>query len=211
AESDVALVLDDALPLDVRFDVQVQTRDDIVVDNNYGRFTAGGAVKLLGTMDSPGLSGRLTLREGGELYLSGLTYRIERGVVDFANPTRIEPILDLAAETRTRGERIRIEASGTPETLDVALSAPDADVPPSQADLASLLVSGRSIEELSGQAAGEQALGLLSADLLGVVGRGVGLDALRFDRDLMIEEGVTTGEIDLAGETDPVSRLTLAK
>src|SRR5690606_39231801 len=48
-------------------------------------------------------------------------------------------------------------------------------------------------------------------DLLGVVGRGVGLDALRLDRDLLIDEGVSTGEIDLAAETDPVSRLTLAK
>lgn len=200
-----------ASPFDVRLDVQVRTREDLVVDNNYGRFSAGGAVRVIGSLDQPALSGRITVLEGGELYLGGLTYRVERGAVDFANPSRIEPILDLAAETRTRGERIRIEASGTPDTLEVTLSAPDADVPPSQAELASLLVSGRTLDDLSGAAAGEQALGLLSADLLGVVGRGVGLDALRLDRDLLVDDRASTGDVDIAAETDPVARLTLAK
>lgn len=205
------LALESAVPLDVRFDVQIRTRDDVVVDNNYGRFSAGGAVRLLGSLDSPALSGRITLREGGEVYVGGLTYRIERGVVDFANPSRIEPILDVAAETRTRGQRVRVEASGTPDTLDVSLSAPDADTPPSQADLASLLVSGHALDDLSGLAAGEQALGLLSADLLGVIGRGVGLDAFRLDRELLIDDQLGSGEIDVAAETDPVARLTVAK
>ena len=198
-------------PLDVRFDVQVQTRDALRIDNNYGRLSADAALRLIGTLDQPALSGRVTVAEGGELYLGGLTYRVERGAVDFANPQRIEPIVDLAAETRTRGERIRIEASGTPDTLDVTLSAPDAATPLSQAELASLLVSGRTLDDLSGTAAGEQALGLLSADLLGVVGRGVGLDALRLDRDLLLDDRATTGDVDVAAETDPVARLTLAK
>ncbi len=201
----------EASSMDVRFDVQVRTREDLLVDNNYGRFAAGGAVRVIGTLDEPALSGRITIAEGGELYLGGLTYRVERGAVDFANPSRIEPSVDLAAETRARGERIRIEASGTPETLEVTLSAPDADVAPSQAELASLLVSGRTLDDLSGAAAGEQALGLLSADLLGVVGRGVGLDALRLDRDLLIDDRTRTGDADIAAETDPVARLTLAK
>lgn len=196
---------------DVRFDVQVQTRDALRVDNNYGRLSAEAALRLIGTLDRPALSGRVTLAEGGELYLGGLTYRVERGAVDFANPQRIEPIVDLAAETRTRGERIRIEASGTPDTLDVTLSAPDASTPLSQAELASLLVSGRTLDDLSGTAAGEQALGLLSADLLGVVGRGIGLDALRLDRDLLLDDRASTGDVDVAAETDPVARLTLAK
>ncbi len=196
---------------DIRFGIDVETREPVIVDNNYGRFSVGGAVRLTGSLATPVLSGRLSVEEGGELYLGGLTYRVERGAVDFANPARIEPIVDLAAETRASGERIRIEASGSVEQLEVTLSAPDAGQPLSQAELASLLVSGRGLDDLSGTAAGEQLLTLISADLFGVIGRGVGLDALRLERDLMLDDRAGTGEADVAAETDPVARLTLVK
>lgn len=196
---------------DVRFGIDVETRDDLLIDNNYGRFAVGGSVRLTGTLAEPALAGRLTVEEGGELYLGGLTYRVERGAVDFANPTRIDPIVDLAAETRVSGERIRIEATGSADELEVTLSAPDASQPLSQAELASLLASGRGLDDLSGTAAGEQLLTLLSADLFGVIGRGVGLDALRLDRDLLLDDRGGAGEVDVAAETDPVARLTLVK
>ncbi len=203
--------LDGSAGADIRFGIDVETRDDVVVDNNYGRFAVGGNVRLTGSPAAPVLSGRLTLEEGGELYIGGLTYRVERGAIDFANAARIEPIVDLAAETRASGERIRIEASGSVEQLEVTLSAPDASQPLSQAELASLLVSGRGLDDLSGTAAGEQLLTLISADLFGVIGRGVGLDALRLERDLMLDDRASAGEVDVAAETDPVARLTLVK
>lgn len=196
---------------DVRFGIDVESRDEILIDNNYGRLAASVSVRLLGTLESPALSGRVTVREGGELYLAGLTYRVERGAIDFANPARIEPIVDLAAETRAAGERIRIEATGTPDALEVTLSAPESSEPLSQAELASLLVSGRGLDDLSGTAAGEQVLALLSADVFGLIGRGVGLDAIRLDRDLLLDERAGSGEVDVAAETDPVARLTLVK
>ena len=50
----------------LRLDISVSTEDDLVVDNNYGRFQAGADVRLQGTVGRPGVTGRAELREGGD-------------------------------------------------------------------------------------------------------------------------------------------------
>ena len=55
----------------VRLDIALSTEDDMVVDNNYGRFEAGANVRLQGTVGRPGVTGRADLREGGEMFVLG--------------------------------------------------------------------------------------------------------------------------------------------
>ena len=49
----------------------VATQEDLRVDNNYARLEAAAAIRVMGTADEPALGGRVTLREGGEVYLAG--------------------------------------------------------------------------------------------------------------------------------------------
>ncbi|MBI1874134.1 MAG: translocation/assembly module TamB domain-containing protein, partial [Acidobacteria bacterium] len=193
----------------VGLDVRVVTDADLQVDNNYGRFDLGGDLRAAGSIGGPRLVGRVEMREGGQIFLGGIVYLIDRGSIDFSNQAEIEPDLDISARTHVAGHEITLTISGTPDRLTTNLTADDSSL--AKADIISLLLTGRPYSEVTSQQAsesGQQLLGLLSGEVLGVAGRAVGLDTLRFERGI----GGDLGDLgDIASETDPAARLTLAK
>ena len=198
----------DRLALDFR----LVTDEDIVVDNNVGRFELGADLRAIGTAALPALSGRAELREGGQLFVGRNVYTITSGTIDFANPVVIEPNLNLELSTRAGGVDIEVTIAGTPETLSVDLQAPSAPDPLGQADLTALLVTGRTLDQLStddAAAIGAQVLGNFSADLLGFAGRAIGLDTLRIG-GVQTSGTLASSEV-LTTELDPTSRLTFGK
>jgi outer membrane protein assembly factor BamA/autotransporter translocation and assembly factor TamB len=189
-------------------DVSVITDEDIVIDNNVARAQLGADLRLINVASSPALSGRAELREGGQLFLGTHTYFVESGTIDFANPSRIEPNLGIEATTRVSGVDIDVSITGPPDTLMTELTSsshPDLG----QADLTSLLLTGRRMDQLTEEQAatvGAQVLGNLAGDVLGFAGRAVGLDTLRVGA-----EANPRDPADLASETDPTSRVTFGK
>ena len=193
-------------------DVRLVTDEDLVVNNNVARVEMGGDLRVIGTAAAPSLSGRVEIRDGGQLYLGRNVYRLEEpGTVDFSNPVLIEPALNITATTRAGGEEIQVKLTGTPDTLAPELSSPS-NPSLGQADLAALLLTGRTLDRLpDDQAAviGAELLSNLSGDVLGFAGRAVGLDVLRLG-------GVATASArrdpsDVATEVDPTTRLTFGK
>lgn len=197
----------DALALDIR----VVTDEDVSVDNNYGRFQLGADLRVIGTAAAPALSGRAELREGGRLFVGRNVYAVTFGAIDFANPVAIEPNLNVAATTRAGGEDIEVTITGPAETPSVTLrSSSNPDL--GQAEVASLLLTGRPLEDLApGDAAfvGTQVLGNFSAEVLGFASRAVGLDTLRLGG----VEGQTLrrDQSEVATELDPTTRVTFGK
>jgi outer membrane protein assembly factor BamA/autotransporter translocation and assembly factor TamB len=192
-------------------DVRLVTDEDIIVDNNYGRFQLGGDVRVIGTAAAPALSGRAELREGGRLFIGRNVYAINFGTIDFSNPVAIEPVLNVEAATRAGGEDIEVTISGPAENPTVDLrSSSNPDL--GQAELASLLLTGRRLEDLApGDAAfvGTQVLGNFSGEVLGFASRAVGLDTLRLggvDTNTSRRESTA-----VAAELDPTTRLTFGK
>lgn len=194
----------------LELEVAVASRQDLVVDNNYGRMEIGLDVRLVGTAARPSVVGRATIREGGVLFLGGRTYQVERGSIDFTNPLAIVPDLDLSARTSISGYDVTLEIAGTPETVKAELSSTPAL---SQSDIASLLVTGRRTDQVGGagtEIAREQVLGYLSGETLGFAARAVGLDTLRFERGFGAEDLQSDPSL-IAGDVDPAARLTIAK
>ena len=194
----------------VRLNVRVLTRDEIVVNNNYGAGSFAVDTRLGGTVGRPGVTGRLTIGDGGQLFLGGNTFEIERGTVDLVDPDAITPQLDVTARTRVGDQEITITLEGTADTLTTTMRSSDG-LP--ESDIVSLLLTGRTLDEVGrapGAVARDQALGLVSGQVLGVAGRSVGLDTVRLDR------GSTQGDVRfdsslVAGDTNPGTRLTVAK
>ena len=198
--------------------VAVVSADDLIVDNNYGRMDLGVDVRLVGTAARPAIVGRASIREGGTLFLGGRSYLIERGVIDFTDARAIVPELDLLARTRVRGPDesgqgieydINLELTGTPDTLEVTLSS---DPSRSQADIVSLLTTGQLADQaggLSGAAASEQALALLSGEALGFAAQAIGVDSIRIERDPALDEFATDPSV--AAEVNPAQRLTVSR
>ncbi len=93
-------------------DIALLTDEDIIVNNNYGRFQLGADLEIVGTAAAPSVTGRAELREGGQLFVGRNVYTITFGTIDFANPVTIEPVLNIQATTRAGGEEIEVDVVG---------------------------------------------------------------------------------------------------
>ena len=125
----------------LRFDLEVRIPSTLRVENNLARLVASADLQLRGTYDRPLLFGRAEV-DRGEVTFEGRRYLVTRGNIDFTNPTRIEPFLDVEAETRVRvpGQtyQVTVRALGTLNRLQPELSS---DPPLPAADVLALLFS----------------------------------------------------------------------
>ena len=210
-ESVTIIGIDQPSPLDsVVLNFRLVSGEDIIIDNNYANASVGFDLRLVGTAGAPAVTGRAALGEGGQVRLGNRLYQTETGTVDFIDPTGIEPELDLTARTRVAGRDITVTVAGVPDALTTEFQS---DPPESESDIVSLLLTGRTLEEVGvapQAAAAEQALGLASTEFLGTAGRSVGLDTLRVEQD--VDAGQIRFDSSLvATETDPSTRLTVGK
>ncbi len=189
----------------IRYNIAISTDDPILVDNNLAKLAADSNLRLVGTYYRPALTGRVSLGEGGEIYLKERKYLIERGVIDFISQNRIEPSLDILAKTQAGGEDIDLQLSGTFKDLTSRLTSPsDPDL--SEPDIISLLLTGRTLEEFRGaelNVAKEQVLSYLAGRVGGQISRtaeqAFGLSQVRIEPNL------------IAAESDPGARLTVGQ
>jgi translocation and assembly module TamB len=187
----------------LRFDVNVNTATPILVDNNLARAEARGRVRIVGTPYQPGMTGQVTLLEGGEVRLNERRYEVERGVITFVDERRISPSFDLLLNTSAGNYDINISVTGTPGDTDTTLTSDPALPEP---DIMAMLVTGRTLDDMRGEefeVAREQVLSYLAGRVGSTLGRGLrqatGLSEVRIEPTL------------IANETDPSARLTLGQ
>lgn len=186
----------------LQLNLALTTTDDIIVDNNYGRLSAEVAVRLVGTVAQPGIDGRVTLREGGQIFIAGRTFRITRGDISFADRRRIRPEFNIAAEANLGGDsgNVTLTLTGTLERPTIDLTSENGAMTPGE------IAAG-----LVGSTNTETALTLLSADLLGVTGRAIGLDAFRVERGEFTDRDFRDDPTLIGNTADPTTRLTVGK
>ena len=187
----------------LQLNLALTTSEDVIVDNNYGRLAAGVDLRVVGPVSQPGVDGRITLREDGQIFLAGRTFRITRGDIAFADRRRIRPEFNIVAEARVNNDNVTMTLTGTLERPTIDLTSENGAMTPGE------IAAG-----IVGSANTETALTLLSADLLGVTGRAIGLDAFRLERGDFTDRDFRDYEEDptrLGNNTDPTTRLTLAK
>jgi len=203
----------------VRLDVRVVAPSTLRVENNVFRLVSSADLNLRGTFDRPLLFGRAEI-ERGEFMFEAKRYVITRGTIDFSNPTRIEPFVDLEAETRVRvpGQTYRVTASiaGTMARLQWSLNA---DPPLPTVDILSLLLSNtaptdpelarlRSPQEAEQQILQARAAQLLVSPLSAGVGRVVeqtfGVDTFQITPSL-------NDPTQQSSRLNPGARLTIGK
>ncbi len=205
-----ATILDNPDPGNVRLDIRVVTLEDVVVDNNYLDAELAGDLRIGGSPGAPAVTGRVTMREGGRIRFANRVYEIDVGAVDFVDPDGIEPDLTLSARTRAGAYDITLDAGGGRDELTTDLRS---EPPLPESDIVSVLLTGRPLDRAAAPTAGarDQALGLVSSELLGQAGSRVGLD-LRVGADTPDEQGAIRLDSSLiAGDLNPGSRLTVGR
>lgn len=101
-----------ALGEGLRFDLRIKAPGSLRIDNNLANLQARADLTLQGTAQDPVLVGRAEV-DRGRLYFQGQTYVVRRGVIDFTNPSKIDPLFDIEAETRIRSYRVNLKVGGT--------------------------------------------------------------------------------------------------
>ena len=192
-------------------DLNITGDRNIKLDTQLIKMTSRADLRVKGTASNPLVTGSIEA-SGGELYFQGARYRITRGRLEFVNPLRIDPRIDLEAESDLRDYRIVLTISGTAGKFRADLRS---DPPLPTMDLFSLVSSGGTAGGRGGSPyspnspSGRQqdttaaASALLSEGLSMKMGSGVkrlfGIDRFRVDPFLV------------GNERDPSARVTFGQ
>jgi outer membrane protein assembly complex protein YaeT len=187
----------------VRMDLSLRTETPLLVQNNIAKVEGTANLRLVGAFAEPSMVGRITLNDGGEIILNQRTYYINRGFITLANEARIEPLLDIQAQTKVGDYDVTLRITGPPGRFSTTLTS---EPPLSEPDIFSLLLTGKTASETQGrefQMARTQALALIAgqagSELAGEARRALHLSTFRIDPGL------------IASESDPGARLTLGE
>ncbi len=123
----------------MRLDVRVDTAPGILFQTALSQnLQAEAHVRVRGNATSPGMLGRVLINEG-KLEFFGSQYTITDGVVNFYNPQRILPVVDLGLETQTNGVTVDISVKGPMDHLQLTYHS---DPPMQFSDMVSMLATG---------------------------------------------------------------------
>ncbi len=120
-------------------------RDQIFIKNNLADVALEVDLFLKGTVDYPYLIGRIDTREG-TLMFSSNTFRVQAATLDFVDPTRFRPVIDLQATTTVQEYDITLHLAGTIERFTLDLTS---DPSLSETDVLALLTVGRTTEQVA--------------------------------------------------------------
>jgi translocation and assembly module TamB len=124
----------------IQFDVRVTSTPNLEVETALTRnIQAEANLRLRGTPDRLVVLGNVTVNSG-EIEFFGTKYTVSRGDLNFYNPAKIEPIIDLDLETRTRGIVVDVTFSGPLNKLNFSYRS---DPPLETNEIISLLAVGR--------------------------------------------------------------------
>ena len=145
----------------------VRGPDSLRVRNNVANLEGDIDLTVRGTLARPVAFGEVELDQGGTLVFNDTEYEVERGLLTFSNPNRIDPVIDLVADSRIQGFDITLNLGGTFERPDVNFSS-DANL--ADLEIVSLITTGQrpddtTLTDLTGE--GEQvAAGVVARQFL---------------------------------------------
>jgi translocation and assembly module TamB len=147
----------------MQLDIHVITTHTLEVETAMTRnIQADADVRLRGTTDRPVLLGNITVNSG-QMEFFGNKYTINRGEINFSNPARIEPNINMDLSTKVRGITVDITFSGTLNNLNFSYRS---DPPLEASDIIALLAVGRT-PAAAGPLASPQTANNLNSSYLG--------------------------------------------
>ncbi len=127
-------------------DIIVKRRNPFLVENNLASLDIHPDLRIYGKLNQVLISGRAEIGSGTITYQKK-EFDVKKGAIDFLNPYKIEPTLDIESEVTVRDWIIYLTVSGTPDQLIIKLSSDPAE---EDGDILSLLLLGKTAKELTG-------------------------------------------------------------
>jgi outer membrane protein assembly factor BamA/autotransporter translocation and assembly factor TamB len=184
----------------VALDVAVISPMPMRLDNSLGLVELLPRVRLVGTVDQPGLLGSVDILNGSRITLQSRTYLLADSRMDFDPEDGMVPRLHVVGTTRVGDHIITLQMTGPADAIEMSLSS---DPPLPERDLQVMLLTGQTPGGSTGLEGSRQfALTALSSDLLGIAGQALGLDSVRI--------GTENFEL-VSSDLNPATRLTVSK
>ncbi len=131
----------------VRLDISAIADGTIRIRNNLAEAVAKGEFRIVGDSSRVIVLGSFDVVDG-TVEFSGNKYEVKRATVDFQDPRRNNPRLDIRAETKKGNVAVTVTVTGTFEKYEVDLSS---DPPLGKNDIVALLSLGVMTQALAGQ------------------------------------------------------------
>lgn len=145
AEAPATIAEAPALTRGLALNIHFTGRENILIKNNLADAALEVDLVLKGTVDHPYLIGRIDTRDG-TLAFRGNTFRVQAATVDFADPARFRPELDLQATTTVQEYDITLHLAGTIDRFNLTLTS---DPSLSETDILALLTVGRTTKQVA--------------------------------------------------------------
>ncbi|HZT74277.1 MAG TPA: translocation/assembly module TamB domain-containing protein [Terriglobales bacterium] len=126
----------------IHLDVRLVTGPQVEVATGAAHLQFQADLRARGTLASPVLLGRASIAEG-EIRFAGNEYTINKGDITFANPIRIQPVIDFGLTTTVQQYDITLSISGPVDRLNITYRS---DPPLSSRDIVALLATGQTQE-----------------------------------------------------------------
>lgn len=127
----------------LQLDVQADSSPNARLEWPNGRFQVEASLRARGTWDRPILLGNIHLLSG-EMQFRGNRYQLTRGDLNFVNPFRLDPVINLEATTTIRQYEVTLDFSGPASHLTMSYRS---DPPLPSSDIVALLALGQTGEE----------------------------------------------------------------
>lgn len=137
-----------------QLNVAILGPDALRVRNNIANLEGDVDLVLRGSLARPVILGQVEVDAGGDVVYADNEYEVERGLLTFANPRRIDPVIDFVATTDVRSFDITLNLSGTVDRLNATFTS---DPPLADLEIVSLLTTGQQIADSGRLFAGPQA------------------------------------------------------
>jgi len=146
----------------LQFDVEAVSAPDARMEWPGAVLQAEANLRVRGTWEHPILLGHIHILSG-ELYFAGNRYRVSRGDLNFANPFRLDPVLNVEATTTIQQYEITLNFNGPASKLTLAYRS---DPPLPANDIITLLALGQTSSEATARSGGTSQGGTAGASAI---------------------------------------------
>jgi translocation and assembly module TamB len=146
----------------LQFDVEALSSPDARMEWPGAQLQAEANLRVRGTWEHPILLGHIHILSG-ELYFAGNRYRVSRGDLNFSNPFRLDPVLNVEATTTIQQYEITLNFNGPASKLTLAYRS---DPPLPANDIVTLLALGQTSSEATARSGGTTQSGTAGASAI---------------------------------------------
>jgi translocation and assembly module TamB len=163
----------------VKLNVAVQSAGDLSAASSTVSIEGSLNLRLIGTASNPVVVGRTDLT-AGDIFFMSRRYQLQRGIINFTNPTQIEPVVNLSITTTVEQYNLTVNITGPVDKLETSYVS---DPPLAPADIINLIARGQTTEQTTNTNFGADSI--LASGVASQLGSGVqklaGISSLQID------------------------------